>query len=311
MSTNTEVANHLQLIAQLKALDGENRFSIKAYEDVAKLVRSLPENITDLDLTELPRVGEKTRLAITEFLANGTSSALQELSLRWDPSIMTLTIVDGIGPKRAYKLYQQGYHSFNELHQAAKDGELDSKLATAVINASFKQAGRLPYQKAKEIADLFQTQLGKVAGVMKTETGGSIRRKMPSCKDIDILCCVEEDTTREAVMKQLALFGNGSFQGGEKRGSIQFPVNSEQVVQVDCWIAEPKNWGSFLCYMTGSKDHNEAMRALAKSRGMKVNEYGIWDIDGNQLGGQNEEDLYSLLELPYIQPENRTGDLPL
>ena len=38
---------------------------------------------------------------------------------------------------------------------------------------------------------------------------------------------------------------------------------------------------SAIHHFTGSKDHNVRMRQLAKSKGLKISEYGVEDEDGD------------------------------
>ncbi len=46
------------------------------------------------------------------------------------------------------------------------------------------------------------------------------------------------------------------------------------------------------------------LRAIARQRGLKVNEYGVFH--GNRkLGGAEERDVYRLLKMPWIPPEMR------
>ena len=44
-------------------------------------------------------------------------------------------------------------------------------------------------------------------------------------------------------------------------------------LQVDVRVVEPASFGAALQYFTGSKDHNVAVRTLAKDAGLRVNEY--------------------------------------
>ncbi|HET7116003.1 MAG TPA: hypothetical protein VFI29_05910, partial [Hanamia sp.] len=65
-------------------------------------------------------------------------------------------------------------------------------------------------------------------------------------------------------------------------------------------------YGAALLYFTGSKEHIIKLRTMAKERGYKINEYGIFDsATGKRLAGQTEEEMYHFLNLKYIPPENR------
>jgi DNA polymerase (family 10) len=62
-----------------------------------------------------------------------------------------------------------------------------------------------------------------------------------------------------------------------------------------------------LQYFTGSKDHNVRVRELAVRRGLRINEYGVYDGAGGRLGGTTEEEVYASVGLPWIPPEIREG----
>jgi DNA polymerase (family X) len=306
MITNKQIAAHLKLIAQLKTLDGDNRFSIKAYENAAATIASHEE--TD-GYQSIPGIGNKISAVIKEFQDTGTSATLQDLESRWPAEIMELTAVQNIGPIRAYKLYQQGYHNFEQLHQAALKGALDVKLTSQVLLAALKKSGRHPRETVLPIAEYFQEALSQVAGVSCLEIGGSLRRQTKDAKDIDLLARVESEDVRPRLMEKFAFYGS-DFQGQEIKGSIQYPLSAEQVIQIDLWIATPDYWGGLLNHATGSKDFNIAVRSLAKSRGMSISEYGIFDAEGNKLGGENEHDLFRILNIPFVEPKDRTGLIP-
>lgn len=307
---NQQVSEHLQLIGQLKNLAGDNGFSIRAYQEASKSITFLSEPVSAGKAMEMVGVGEKIATVIEQFIETGSSDVLSELSSRFPVSALKHTIVRGIGPKKAMKLYAEGYHSFEELHAAALKGELDGKLAANVILASLQKSGRFPFETAFQIGQYFQETLQKVPGVSMVETGGSIRRKAESAKDVDVLACVVSNEARPAVMEAFKFYGPETFQGQENKASIQYPVSADRMIQVDLWIATEDYWGTLLNHCTGSKEHNIKLRQRAKERGMTVSEYGIFAEDGTKLGGEKETDLYRLLNIPYVVPENRTGILP-
>jgi DNA polymerase (family X) len=69
-------------------------------------------------------------------------------------------------------------------------------------------------------------------------------------------------------------------------------------------VVPEKSYGAALHYFTGSKSHNIAIRKLGQARGLKINEYGIFR-DGKRIGGRSEEEVFSAVGLPYIEPELR------
>src|SRR5206468_3729195 len=77
-------------------------------------------------------------------------------------------------------------------------------------------------------------------------------------------------------------------------------------LQVDLRPFARESLGAPLQYFTGSKAHNVALRERAVRRGLKLNEYGIYRVEGGELiAGASEEEVYAALGLAYIPPELR------
>jgi DNA polymerase (family 10) len=71
-------------------------------------------------------------------------------------------------------------------------------------------------------------------------------------------------------------------------------------------LINKEEWGSALQYFTGSKDHNIHLRTIARAKGYKISEYGIFNLENDKkLAGLNEEDIYKKLGLQFIPPEIR------
>jgi DNA polymerase (family 10) len=90
---------------------------------------------------------------------------------------------------------------------------------------------------------------------------------------------------------------------GDTRASVVFRSG----LQVDVRVVPSNSYGAALLYFTGSKAHNVALRNRALDRDLKINEYGIFETNGEetQVGGATEDEMYDALGLPYIAPELR------
>ena len=77
-------------------------------------------------------------------------------------------------------------------------------------------------------------------------------------------------------------------------------------ISVDLRIVAPENFGNLFQHLTGSKQHNEALRTAAVKRGLHVSEYGVTD-DSTQTthACATEEEVYDLLGMEWIPPELR------
>src|SRR5205823_6817072 len=85
-------------------------------------------------------------------------------------------------------------------------------------------------------------------------------------------------------------------------------------IRVDLRIVAPDQFGNLLQHLTGSKEHNMALREAAVRKGLHVSEYGVLDdATGETHRCATEGEVYALLGLPYIEPELREnrGELVL
>lgn len=130
----------------------------------------------------------------------------------------------------------------------------------------------------------------------KIELAGSIRRKVPP-KDIDMVIISKDKKGIENELKKRGQI----LQKGDKK--IESRIEG---VKVDIFFAKPKEWGAKLLFATGSGGHNIGLRQVAKKKGMKLNQYGLWK--GNRLlASKTEKDIYKALDRPrFKMPEERT-----
>lgn len=82
-------------------------------------------------------------------------------------------------------------------------------------------------------------------------------------------------------------------------------IVGDRETQVDIRLVHDYEFGSAMLYFTGSKEHNIRLRTIAKERGMKINEYGIFDVKTGERLAETEEEMYELLGLNYVSPEKR------
>jgi len=73
---------------------------------------------------------------------------------------------------------------------------------------------------------------------------------------------------------------------------------------VDLRVVAEDAYGAALVYFTGSKAHNIALRSLAVAKGLKVNEYGVFE-GARRIAGATEESVYAAAGLAWIPPELR------
>jgi hypothetical protein len=128
------------------------------------------------------------------------------------------------------------------------------------------------------------------------EICGSYRRGREDPGDLDIVIIPKEGETLPEIVEKIAGYYEKYNWIGEKK--TQLLVDG---VKVDIKVSSLTGLGAALLYFTGPAGYNIGMRRSAKSKGMKLNEYGIWNRDTNEyLGGATEEEIYDVRDVLYI-----------
>lgn len=303
---NEVLYKHLDLIAQLTDLDGGGSFRVFAFRRVANAVRDAEFEVTAENMGSIKGAGTSTKEVIAEFLDTGMSQRFDDLCTRWPANVLTMTAVHGIGAKTAFQIHEAtGIKNLDELIAAAEKGggAIAGRWLSAIRLARDMKAGRLPLAIARALANQLVGKLRDVPGVLDVEVCGSIRRGKATCKDADIVVKAEpKDHAR--IHKTFVEMGE-MLVSGETKSTIVAEGYSQKM-QCDCWTVSPVEWGSSIAYATGSKIHNMQLRALSRRKGMKLNEKGIWRRhDMKRLGGEHERDIYDVLGIPYVEPQDR------
>ena len=157
---------------------------------------------------------------------------------------------------------------------------------------------RYPRNAANEVKARFNSALQLAEQYCLT---GSYRRKKETIGDVDILIETDDlspiaDIIRKQPTVKITMEGTEILRGTVDTiyGNIQFDITR----------ANRDEWATYLLYRTGSKDTNLAMRSRAKKLGLKLNEHGLW-IDDAKLNTPTEEDVFYMLKLQYLEPEER------
>ncbi|WP_457594282.1 DNA polymerase/3'-5' exonuclease PolX [Hydrogenimonas sp.] len=312
--SNSEIADLFNQMADLLQIKGENPFKVRAYRNAARTVQNLGKSLEDLhkkgmDLTKLPGIGADLSDAIEEILQTGKFSKLEKLKKELPQGLDKLLAIEGLGPKRIRQLYDAfGITSLEALAQKAESGEIYTlkgfgpKLVEKILKGVqlAKKAGhRFRFDVAKPFAEELKSYLSGFEGVMKVEVAGSYRRKKETVGDLDILVVAKN---WESVTEWFVKYEK--IKEVVSKGPTRSTVILRNDLQVDLRSVAGESYGSALHYFTGSKAHNIKIRKMAVERGWKINEYGVFD-GKKRLGGESEEQLYSLMGMEYIEPELR------
>ena len=128
---NIEIAAVLDELADLLEIKGSNPFRIRAYRNAVRTIRGLTPPLASMvtegeDLTELPAVGKDMSSHIVELVQTGKLTRLDEVAAEIPRSLGQLVKLDGVGPKKAKKLWESlGVTTVDELDVALKGGRVE------------------------------------------------------------------------------------------------------------------------------------------------------------------------------------------
>ncbi|NIO15841.1 MAG: DNA polymerase/3'-5' exonuclease PolX [Deltaproteobacteria bacterium] len=314
MADNREIAEKLNLIADYLELQDENPFRIRAYRRAAESLMAHPESVekyTERELTEIPGVGKDIAGKIGELRTGGEIPLLEELRKTVPGELLQLKKIPGLGPKKVSLFFRKlGIDSFEKLKEAIRDGtllELPGIRAKTVENIlrgmEFYEHSRqrLPLGEAYVLAEALTRQIRESGLAESVVVAGSIRRMKETIGDIDILAISE--SKRELVDLFTALPQVSEIlAAGDTKGSVTI-LN---MVQADMLVVPREAFGSALAYFTGSKAHNVRLRQIARKKGLKLSEYGLFrEKDGTTVASKTEEEIYRQLGMEFIPPEIR------
>ncbi len=317
--TNAQIASVFEQVADLLEFKGANPFRIRAYRNGARAIRDLPESVTSIvaedpkRLIEIDGIGKAVAEKSVVLVETGELPQLKELLAEIPESVLAMLRIPGLGPKKAAAIYNElGIATLDTLKEACEAGRVQelkgfgAKTEKTILDgmAIAEAAGkRMYWAKADEIAWAMREHLNACESIDKLEFAGSYRRGRETVGDLDVLV-VSEDVGE--VMDRFGLFPDVA--DVLARGDTKMSIRLGTGFQIDLRIVPTESFGAALQYFTGSKAHNVVLRGLAKQRGLKINEYGVFRITGDQetyVAGDDEAGVYATLDLSPIPPELR------
>lgn len=318
--TNADIAKTLQEIASLLDMQGIP-FKPRAYEKAAHAIKIIDLPVEEIyrrdgleGLKEISNIGASIAVKIATLIETGRLPYLEELREKSPVDLARLSAIEGLGPKTINTLHEQlGIRTIEDLERAALAGKIQAlphfgeKSEQKILKgiAFLRSGGRHLLGAVLPLVNEIQARLKTVPGVKQVEVAGSIRRRMETVGDADLLV-VSQDPDR--VMDYFVSMPEAIYI--HAKGSAKSSIKLKNGMDVDLRVVPEESFGAALCYFTGSKAHNIALREIALSKGLKLNEYGLFRRD-RPIAGRTEEEVYDALGLPFIPPELRedTGEI--
>jgi DNA polymerase (family 10) len=319
---NKAIANILYETADLLEIDGQDSFRIRSYRNAAQAIENHSQQIKQLiadpkQVLAIPGIGKSMLRTLQDLFQDGKLAVQTELLEKYNPSMLQLLKIQGLGPKTialiwsAYKV-----SDVDGVEKLARDGKIrelprmgekhEAKLLKAIEDYR-RISGRFLIDAAEAEAEKLTAYLEQFPDIDKITPAGSLRRGRETVGDLDILVTGKACTTEEGRQQAIAYVAKypplmDIIASGDNK--ISFHLRSG--MQVDVRLLPPESFGAAMQYFTGSKAHNVALRQRALKMGYTLNEYSLAELEGGKpVAGKTEEEIYTKLKLDYIPPEMR------
>src|SRR3954447_4943698 len=293
-------------------------FRVQAYHRAATQMRTTAESVWQLSedgrLQELPGIGSTIAAKVDELRASGTMTALEKLRAKRPESLVEIKRLPGVGTKLTRRLYDElGVTSLADLEEAARTGKLrdlkglgeksEARILEHIAAGAAPRKTVILLERALELAGGARGPRGEPPACVRASEAGSLRRRVESVGDIDLIAASDEPAVLTAWFAEQPWVAEVVGKGDSKASVI-----SGDGIQVDLRVVPPEVYGNLLQHFTGSKSHNVAMREDAVRRGLKVSEYGVEDVEtGEVTRCLDEDEVYRRLGYQPIPPELREG----
>ena len=317
-----EVLDHIAILLEIK---GENAFKIRAYQNGARILENIDQDLgTLIDQNQL-----QTIKGIGDALVDKISTLWQDQPLDFYENLKNSVPIDllelleipGLGGKKIHRLHSQlGVQTITDLKTVCQNGRLAAlkgfgqrtaeNLLSGIHHYKSYNARHLWWTVAPIVKEILQG-LRKIPEVQNAEAAGSFRRKKETVGDLDFIVATEKPdpvihwfTNLEGIQQVTA------------KGLTKSSIRLENGLQADLRIVPKQQFATALHHFTGSKEHNVQMRQRALAQGLSLSEWGIFPKDQSEasrksLPVKDEETLFKTLGLPWINPELREGNFEI
>jgi DNA polymerase (family 10) len=315
--SNSEIAAAFDELGDLYELDGAVIHRVVAYRNGAKAAREASTSVAQLAregrATSLPGIGATLQEKILALTETGEIPALVKLRGKFPVGLVEMTRLPGLGPKRARRLYEELHvDSLAALREAAEGERIrelngfgpkaeEQLLAALDTYAASGPQTRTVLNRALVVGEELLAEIRAQPVTVSAELAGSARRMSESVKDLDIVATASDPAALARAAATLP-----QIEASSTPGDNAVRLRTHTGLHVDLRIVEPDQFGNVLQHLTGSKEHNVALRDFAVRRGLHISEYGVLDDNtGTTHRCASEGEVYALLGMDYIEPELR------
>lgn len=320
---NKTIAKIFEEMGNILEIKDSDPFRVNAYKKAAQNIELSAHDLRKAveknphDLPKISGVGKALEEKIVELVQTGKCKEHEELKKNFPEGLLEMLNLRGVGPKKVKLFFHRlKISTLADLKKAAEKNKLrelegmgpksEADILKALEEyAKFSSKRHLIHNALRE-AESYIDHMKKCKYVNRIEYAGSLRRWQETIGDIDILVTVKNPSKEsKAVTDHFLAYEEVLDVVAE--GDTKSTVVLESGIDVDLRVLDESEFGAALHYFTGNKSHNIKIRNIAKKKGLKISEYGVFKGD-KKIAGEKEEEIFESVGLPYIIPELRKND---
>ncbi len=311
-----KVLNDISVYYELR---DENFFKIRAYQMAARALEVSDIEITAKtapeELQNIKGIGASIAQQIKTLSETGRLQLYEDIKSSTPPGLIEMLRIPKLGPKKIKYLHDNlGITSISELEYACLENKLlklenfgpkTQENILKGIEFANRHKDRFLYANVIETAKDIELQLKNHKDTIRCSIAGSLRRKKEIIKDIDIVASTQNPTSIMDFFISL-----DEVEEVIAKGDTKSSIRLNTGINADLRVVSDFQYPYALHHFTGSKEHNTAMRSLAKKHDLKMNEYGLFKKEG-LVSCKSEEEIFAIFGMNYIEPELRenTGEI--
>lgn len=288
-----------------------NQYKVNAFKRAIQQIKNT-ENL--YEIKNKSGIGKRIKLKIEEIMETGKLQELEDFKKNPDIiAIQKLILLKGFGPRYInYLVKHYRIKNVKDLRKLVKDKKIKINEQQRIGLKYYEDLlYNIPRSEAEYIVDCLQKLAKKYIskGIKLTLVGSYARGKLES-GDVDIVM-IDKNADKKSNLINLRefLLKNGVLHDCFVIGATRFSCliktsKSKNARQIDILSVLPEDYHTAIFYFSSGELFNRKIRLIAKSKGMKLSERGLFK-GSKKLTINSDRDIFKFLKIPYVSIENR------
>ena len=296
---------------QIKALNNAIN-NIEKYDKEIVSGKNLKDNIKG--------IGDKISKYIDEIIEIGYISDLKNNEIN-ENSYNELMCIVGVGQSKAKEWISKGIKNIDDLKRELSNGNIT---VTNNINIGLKYYDdlkiRIPREEINNLKDIFSKIIKSINKELIFEICGSYRRNNKDSGDIDFLITHKSYNSDlknykkynmlkeilDILRKEKIIIDEMTKNANKKFLGICLIPGYKIARRIDIMFIDYKSFYSSIMYFTGNKYFNLYLRNKCLEKNYSLNEYYLTNLENDEkIYLKNEHHIFDILDIKYLEPENR------